>query len=330
VWCLLIFRAPRRNAIVAQIVAASALFTVTDADNDSIARYQLWDSTGNPAGGHWAVNGVAQGANQTIRYRRPLTAQLGLGSRLAPIIQIAAGRAAICRNHKRLPAKHERSAVPGRRIPRTLHFSRTQISWTVVTRPETTSSSHWRPLAMVLTRRVLRSNCSVGLPCGTHCGADTPEGRRAEGQAARAEIRGVSAGYRVNSWVVRNSDGKIIDLDKQRLNSDEEYNFEASRWGCWRPVSFPFLQTRANLCEPCLSRHEIMKSQLPSTAWKGLSKHRLKDNALSKRSLVGIQPWDVRALFRPSFRPRRLHDPGCDLLRGIKFLNAKPGEFALD
>jgi hypothetical protein len=43
---------------------------------------------------------------------------------------------------------------------RTLHFSRTQISWTVVTRPETTSSSHWRPLAMALTRRARRSNCS--------------------------------------------------------------------------------------------------------------------------------------------------------------------------
>ena len=41
----------------------------------------------------------------------------------------------------------------------TLHFSRTQIPWTVVTRPETTSSSHWRPLAMALTRRARRSNC---------------------------------------------------------------------------------------------------------------------------------------------------------------------------
>jgi hypothetical protein len=43
---------------------------------------------------------------------------------------------------------------------RTLHFSRTQISWTVVTRPETTSSSHSRPLAMAHTRRARRSNCS--------------------------------------------------------------------------------------------------------------------------------------------------------------------------
>jgi hypothetical protein len=43
---------------------------------------------------------------------------------------------------------------------RMLHFSRMQISATVVTRPETTSSSHRRPRAMALTRRALRSNCS--------------------------------------------------------------------------------------------------------------------------------------------------------------------------
>jgi hypothetical protein len=42
---------------------------------------------------------------------------------------------------------------------RTLHFSRPQSSVTLVTRPETTSSSHRRPLAMALTRRARRSNC---------------------------------------------------------------------------------------------------------------------------------------------------------------------------
>src|SRR5260370_32542237 len=40
---------------------------------------------------------------------------------------------------------------------RTLHFSRAQSSATVVTRPETTSSSHRRPRAMALTRRARRS-----------------------------------------------------------------------------------------------------------------------------------------------------------------------------
>jgi hypothetical protein len=38
---------------------------------------------------------------------------------------------------------------------RTLHFSRAQSWATVVTRPETTSSSHRRPRAMALTRRAL-------------------------------------------------------------------------------------------------------------------------------------------------------------------------------
>ncbi len=43
---------------------------------------------------------------------------------------------------------------------RTLHFSRVQSSATVVTRPETTSSSHRRPRAIALTRRARRSNCA--------------------------------------------------------------------------------------------------------------------------------------------------------------------------
>jgi hypothetical protein len=43
---------------------------------------------------------------------------------------------------------------------RTLHFSRAQSWPIVVTRPETTSSSHRRPRAMALTTRARRSNCS--------------------------------------------------------------------------------------------------------------------------------------------------------------------------
>src|SRR5258708_14916637 len=43
---------------------------------------------------------------------------------------------------------------------RTLDFSRTQSPATVVTRLETTSSSHRRPRAIALTRRARRSNCS--------------------------------------------------------------------------------------------------------------------------------------------------------------------------
>ena len=54
--------APTHN----QNILASALFSVSDADNDPIAAYQLWDSTADSASGHWVVNGVAQGSNVTI------------------------------------------------------------------------------------------------------------------------------------------------------------------------------------------------------------------------------------------------------------------------
>jgi len=49
-----------------QSIDASSLFSVTDADNDSITEYQVWDSTTDPASGHWVVGGVAQGANAAI------------------------------------------------------------------------------------------------------------------------------------------------------------------------------------------------------------------------------------------------------------------------
>jgi hypothetical protein len=47
-------------------VAASSLFSVSDADGDAMTRYQFWDSTADPASGHFVVNGAAQGANQSI------------------------------------------------------------------------------------------------------------------------------------------------------------------------------------------------------------------------------------------------------------------------
>jgi len=49
-----------------QTAAASSLFSVTDADNDSITKYQFWDSTANATSGHWSVVGVAQGTNVAI------------------------------------------------------------------------------------------------------------------------------------------------------------------------------------------------------------------------------------------------------------------------
>ena len=38
----------------------------SDADGDTITKFQFWDSTAGPSSGHWVVGGVAQGANVTI------------------------------------------------------------------------------------------------------------------------------------------------------------------------------------------------------------------------------------------------------------------------
>ena len=54
------------NAAHGQSIAATALFSVTDAELDGIAKYQVWDSTTDPASGHWVVGGIAQGANIAI------------------------------------------------------------------------------------------------------------------------------------------------------------------------------------------------------------------------------------------------------------------------
>ena len=47
-------------------LSASSLFSVSDADNDTIAAYHLWDATNDPLSGYFAINGVAQSANQVI------------------------------------------------------------------------------------------------------------------------------------------------------------------------------------------------------------------------------------------------------------------------
>ncbi|MGY4628274.1 hypothetical protein [Bradyrhizobium sp. USDA 4486] len=43
--------------------AATTLFSVSDADGDTITQYALWDSNGN---GHWVVNGAVQASNTEI------------------------------------------------------------------------------------------------------------------------------------------------------------------------------------------------------------------------------------------------------------------------
>ena len=47
-------------------VAAPSLFSVTDVDLNPITAYEFWDSTVDPASGHWVVNGIAQGTNVAI------------------------------------------------------------------------------------------------------------------------------------------------------------------------------------------------------------------------------------------------------------------------
>ncbi len=56
--------ASNTTILLGQSVDASSLFSVTDADADSIAQYEFWDSTaGN---GHFTVGGVEQGVNVAI------------------------------------------------------------------------------------------------------------------------------------------------------------------------------------------------------------------------------------------------------------------------
>jgi len=49
-----------------RLMPLSGLFSVSDADSDSMTRYQLWDSSRDPNSGHWQVNGVAQAAGTVI------------------------------------------------------------------------------------------------------------------------------------------------------------------------------------------------------------------------------------------------------------------------
>ena len=54
------------NAPANQSLALSSLFTVSDADGDTMAKYELWDSTSASNSGHWVVNGAAQPSNAII------------------------------------------------------------------------------------------------------------------------------------------------------------------------------------------------------------------------------------------------------------------------
>ena len=54
--------APNFTASHNQNIAASALFSVTDAENNTMTMYQFYDAT--PGNGHFVINGVVQGDGQ--------------------------------------------------------------------------------------------------------------------------------------------------------------------------------------------------------------------------------------------------------------------------
>ena len=64
-----------------QSFAASSLFTVSDADGDTITTYAFWDTGG---GGHFMLNGVAQGTNQEIDVTAAQLSQLSYQSGSGP------------------------------------------------------------------------------------------------------------------------------------------------------------------------------------------------------------------------------------------------------
>src|SRR5207248_1262972 len=61
-----------------QSFAASNLFTASDPDGDAITQYGFWD-TGS-GGGHFMLNGVAQGTNQEIDVTAAQLSQLSYQS----------------------------------------------------------------------------------------------------------------------------------------------------------------------------------------------------------------------------------------------------------
>jgi hypothetical protein len=58
--------------------------------------------------------------------------------------------------------------------------------------------------------------------------AQTPRGKLVEGMIARKEISGISAGYSVSKWDVRDIDGEQIDED--HVGWDDNLTFTAKRW----------------------------------------------------------------------------------------------------
>ena len=61
-----------------QSFAASSLFSASDADGDTITKYAFWNS--GTGGGHFVLNGVAQGTSQEIDVSASQLSQLSYQS----------------------------------------------------------------------------------------------------------------------------------------------------------------------------------------------------------------------------------------------------------
>jgi len=59
---------------------------------------------------------------------------------------------------------------------------------------------------------------------------DTERGRQAEGMVARGELGGVSIGYRVEEWEIKDQDGNVIDPERDRVPFDADLTFVGTRW----------------------------------------------------------------------------------------------------
>lgn len=59
---------------------------------------------------------------------------------------------------------------------------------------------------------------------------ETEKGKLAEGMVSRGEISGISAGYRVEEWEIRDEDGAVIDPERDRVKWDDDLTFTATRW----------------------------------------------------------------------------------------------------
>jgi phage head maturation protease len=60
--------------------------------------------------------------------------------------------------------------------------------------------------------------------------AQTQRGKIAEGMVARGEVTGISAGYSVQKWEVRDADGDLLDPDKDHISWNADLTFRAVRW----------------------------------------------------------------------------------------------------